>query len=258
MTLDKINLVITTVWREENYLKNTLRSLSREYPFDQQQSVTLMVGSPETAFLTPFYSQPGITIVEMGPNAWAWIKNNNLQHRATWNYHRCLMQSAIEKRGTLILEDDIRFACGWRTRLDKTIAALEDRFGSRFVLTVYDAYGWQPKENGFYAEYPREQFTGTQAVYYPAPLRQEFAKYLKVRGVIGNKGPYDYLLRDFLIQEDIPLFAAVPSLIQHMGRNTTGLGVWHQAPNFLENVTAEPEGEAARKGSEKPVCLPRA
>lgn len=242
MTLNKINLVVTTVSRPESYLDSTLQSLSCEYPFHPQQAVNLMVGSPETAYVTRYRTQPGITITEMGPTTWAWIKNNSLQHRATWNYHRCLMQSTGGERGSLILEDDVRFACGWRARLEVTIAGLEEKFGMRFVLAVYNGYGWQPQENRLYAIYPREQFTGTQGVYYPAPMRQEFAKYLKVKGVIGNKNHYDYLLRDFLIQEDIPLFATVPSLIQHMGRNTTGLGVWHEAPGFLEDVTQEPIG----------------
>lgn len=242
MTLDKINLVITTVCREEKYLDATLTSLSSEYPIRRDQPVFLVVGSPVTTYLDCYRSQPGIMVVEMGPNAWAWIKNNRLRHRATWNYHRCLTQYAGGERGTLILEDDVKFACGWRLRLDITIAALESRYGSEFVLTIYDPYKCAPGESCLYTEYPRERFTGTQGVYYPAGVRQDFAKYLRTTGVIANKNHYDYLLRDYLLQEDLPLFATTPSLIQHMGRNTTGLGVWHQAPGFVENVTAEPVG----------------
>ncbi len=242
MTLDKINLVITTVCREERYLDATLTSLSSEYPIRRDQPVFLVVGSPVTTHLDCYRSQPGVTVVEMGPNAWAWIKDNKLRHRATWNYHRCLTQHTGGDRGTLILEDDVRFACGWRLRLDMTLAALESRYGSRFVLTIYDPHRCDPRESLLYAEYPSEIFTGTQGVYYPSGVRQDFAKYLRINGVIANKDHYDYLLRDYLIKEDIPLFATTPSLIQHMGRNTTGLGVWHQAPGFVEDVTAEPVG----------------
>lgn len=240
MMLDKINLVISTVCREEKYLDATLTSLSSEYPIRRDQPVFLVVGSPVTTHVDCYRLQPGVVVVEMGPNAWAWIKDNNLRQRATWNYHRCLTQCKGGERGTLILEDDVRFACGWRARLDKTITALESRFGARFVLTIYDPWKRDLKANCLYAEYPREMFTGTQGVYYPATMRQGFAKYLKVKGVIGNKNHYDYLLRDYLTQEDIPLLATSPSLIQHMGRNTTGLGVWHEAPRFIEDVTAEP------------------
>ncbi len=244
MTLNKINLVITTVCREEKYLDATLTSLSSEYLIRRDQPVFLVVGSPVTSYLDCYRAQPGIVVVEMGPHAWAWIKNNNMRQRATWNYYRCLTQCDGDEEGTLILEDDVRFACGWWARLDRTLGILESRFSSRFVLTLYNPYGWKPKEHLLYAEYPRARFTGTQGVYYPAKMRQGFAKYLKVKGVIGNKDHYDYLLRDYLIQEDIPLFATSPSLIQHMGRNTTGLGIWHQAPGFIEDVTAEPLGQA--------------
>ena len=241
MLLDKINLVITTVLRDDKYLDETLTSLSSEYPICRDQPVFLVVGSPNTTYLDCYRSRPGIVIVEMGPNAWAWIKNNNLRHRATWNYHRCLTQCTGGERGTLILEDDVRFARGWRLRLEKILIGLESRFGSKFVLTIYDPYDWQPKESRLYAEYPRARFTGTQGVYYPSEIRQGFAKYLRVTGVIANKNHYDLLLRDYLVQEDLPLFATSPSLLQHMGKNTTGLGSWHQAPGFIENVTAEPD-----------------
>lgn len=240
VTLDEINLVISTVWREENYLESTLNSLSSEYPISSDQPVSLVVGSPVTTHVNRYLPHPKIRIIEMGPNAWAWIKDNRLRHRATWNYHRCLTQCTGGERGTLILEDDVRFAYGWRLRLDRTLAALESRFGSEFVLTIYDAQNCTPEESSLYADYQRESFFGTQGVYYPAKVRQSFAKYLRMNGVIANKNHYDYLLRDYLIQEDIPLFATSPSLIQHMGRNTTGLGVWHEAPGFVEDVTAEP------------------
>lgn len=240
MTLDKINLVISTVWREESYLNATLDSLSVEYPIHAEQPVTLVVGSPQTTHLTHHSLRPGISVVEMGTHAWLWIKNNGIRHRATWNYHRCLTQCIPGERGSLVLEDDVKFARGWRLRLDLTLAALESRFRSRFVLAIYDPYKRDSTESSLYAQYPYQDFTGTQGVYYPAAIRQGFAKYLRKNGVIANKTHYDFLLKDYLAEEDIPLFATTPSLLQHMGRNTTGLGVWHQAPGFVEDVTAEP------------------
>lgn len=238
--LDKINLVISTVWREESYLNATLDSLSVEYPICAEHPVCLVIGSPQTAHLARYISHPGILIVEIGSHAWSWIKNNGIRHRATWNYHRCLSQYTLGERGSLVLEDDIKFARGWRRRLEMTLAELESRFGSKFVLTIYDPYKRDQTKSCLYTEYPYADFTGTQGVYYPAEMRQGFAKYLRKNGVIANKTHYDFLLKDYLNEEDIPLFATTPSLIQHMGRNTTGLGVWHEAPGFVEDVTAEP------------------
>jgi hypothetical protein len=255
IALNKINVIISTVWRKEGYLHATLESLSSEYGISEDQPVFLVVGSPNTTHLDYHRSQPGIKIVEIGSATWAWIKNNSLQHRATWNYHRCLTQGVGGERGSLILEDDVRFARGWRRRLDETIAVLESRYGADFVLTIYDPWNCTRQENELYAEYPREKFTGTQGVYYPAKRRQGYAVYLKRHGMIGNENHYDYLLRDYLIKEDVPLFAAAPSLIQHMGRNTTGLGVWHQAPGFMEDVTQEPEAQSNEASHNYNECL---
>lgn len=246
MTLENINLAMTTVWREENYLDATLSSLFVEYPSCHDQPVSLVIGSPHTEHLAGYRSLPGITVIEMGSHAWSWIENTDVRNRATWNYYRCLTQCDLGTRGSLIIEDDVKFARGWRHRLDMALAALEDRFGSEFALTIYDPYGWHPKESCLYAVYPLQPFAGTQGVYYPARVRQGYAKYLRRHGVVANRDHYDYLLRDYLLQEDLPLFATVPSLIQHVGRTTTGVGSWHEAPRFLEDVTQEPiDPEAA-------------
>jgi len=242
VTLININIAMTTVWRKENYLDATLSSLFVEYPPCHDQPISLVIGSPRTEHLVRYRSISGIAIIERGPHAWSWIKNTDVRNKATWNYYRCLTQCDLGTRGSLIVEDDVRFACGWRHRLDITLAALENKFGSDFVLTIYDGYGWYPEESCLYAVYPHASFAGTQGVYYPARVREGCAKYLRRHGVISNEDHYDYLLRDYLLQEGLPLFATVPSLIQHVGRNTTGVGSWHEAPKFLEDVTAEPTG----------------
>ena len=240
MTLENINVAITTVWRPENYVASTLDSLFSEYPAYGDPPVSLVVGSPQTEHLACYRSLPGVKVVEMGTHTWSWIENNDVRHKVTWNYHRCLTQCEMGERGSLILEDDVKFAKGWRTRLDTTLVALEAEFVAAFVLTIYDPYGWRPKGNLLYTKYPLERFVGAQGLYYPAQVRQGYAKFLKRHGVVANKDHCDYLLRDYLIQENLPLFATVPSLIQHRGRNTTGVGTWHEAPGFVEDVTAEP------------------
>lgn len=246
MALDSINLVISTVCRED-YLSATLDSLLAEYPRSTQQPICLVVGSPVITHLNCYQSQMGISIIEMGPTTWSWIKDRYTHHRATWNYYRCLTQPIAEVRGTLVLEDDVRFARGWCARLDATLAALEDRHGSNFVLAMYAAWfsASKAKRPGqLYVEYPREDFCGTQGIYYPAQVRQGFAKYLKLHGVVANEDHYDVILREYLIQADIPLFATTPCLIQHMGRASVIETFWHESADFMEDVTAEPLEQA--------------
>lgn len=238
MLLNGINIAISTVSREESYLPATLDSLCQEHPVSVNQPVSLVVGSPATEYLHPLRARSGITVVEMGPNTWAWIENSQVFYRATWNYYRCLTQCAAGRRGTLVFEDDVHFARGWRTRLEYTLAVLEDRHGSDFVLALYSPLNFARKKSSLYTEYPLKDFLGTQAVYYTAKTRLGFAKYLKTHGLVANANPYDYILRDYLLQGGLPMFVTTPTLVQHIGKRSTGLGHWHDSPDFVEDVTA--------------------
>lgn len=237
--LDGVDLVISTVCREENYLEATLESLALDQPIGVDHPVSLVVGSPVTTHLDHHRSRPEVKVIEMGPNTWAWIRNSNVFHRASWNYYRCLTQCAEGTRGTLIFEDDVRFAHGWQPRLGCTLVALEERYGANFVLALYAPFDIA-SHGRLYAKYPRAKFFGTQGIYYTAKTRSGFAKYLKAHGLAANEDGYDHLLRDYLLKADVPLLATTPSLVQHVGIKTTGLGVWHEAPGFVEDVTAEP------------------
>ena len=243
--LASINLAISTVCRKENYLAATLESLLATSSSADSQRVCLVAGSPVTTHLEGHRSHPKFTVVEIGPNTWAWIKNSSLRHRATWNYYRCLTQCPAGARGTLIFEDDVRFAHGWQVYLIRILAALEERYGADFVLSLYTSWGFVQEgyRNGqMFTEYPHEDFFGTQGMYFTAKTRQGFAKYLKAHGVVANEEAYDLLLRDYLRQVGLPLFATAPSLVQHVGKRSTGLGGWHESPAFVEDVT----GEASR------------
>ena len=243
MTLEKINLVVTTVWRQENYLESTLNSLSSDQSISSDFPVSLVVGSPEITYLERYLSQPGISVIEMGPHTWAWIKNNLTLHRATWNYYRCLTYPVGGTRGTLIFEDDVQFARGWRTRLENTLFALEKTYGSDFVLALYTPSVSALKENAIsslYINYPYDRFFGVQGVYYPAKIRQSYTKHLKLHGVVGNEDHCDVILRKYLRQFNIPLFATSPSLIQHIGKTSEIQNRWHKASNFFEDVTTWP------------------
>jgi hypothetical protein len=126
-----------------------------------------------------------------------------------------LTQPVGGARGTLVFEDDVRFARGWRARLDATVAALEDRHGAGFVLALYtpwfsvlEAY----RSGELYINYPYESYFGTQGMYYPAKVRQGFSKFLKLHGVVASKNLYDLLLREYLSQSSILLYATAPLL----------------------------------------------
>ena len=67
--LNGVDLTISTIYREENYLDATLKSLAIDQPIDIDQPVTLVVGSPVTTYLDHYRSNSGVTVIEMGSNA---------------------------------------------------------------------------------------------------------------------------------------------------------------------------------------------
>ncbi len=238
--LDDFDVVVCTIWREGNYLEQTLSNLTVERPLRADLPVSLVLGSPLSGYVDQYRQVSGVSVVDMGPSTGAWIERLPLRHRATWNYYRCLTQPASTARGTLVIEDDVRFAQGWLARLAVTLAALEASSVEDFVLSLYCPSDF-PLAGYFRGElsveYPLGWFYGTQAVYYTAKTRQGFGAYLKKHGVVANREPYDVLLWQYLSEAGLPLLATAPSLVQHRGKQSTGLGGWHEPPCFFEDVT---------------------
>ena len=71
-------------------------------------------------------------------------------------------------------------------------------------------------------------------MYYPDRVRRSLAEYLYGMGVAMYQRPYDRLVRDYIIDKRLTLLSTTPSLVQHIGVLTTGLGGnFHQSPSFL-------------------------
>ena len=147
--------------------------------------------------------------------------------------------------GRLVFEDDVKFATGWRDRFLQTLDELYTAHGPHFILSLYSPHdavnsAWLETEQ-LAVPYATAAFMGTQGVYFPEPVRRDFADYLRIYGVDDNLMPYDCLLENYCEQCQVPLFATVPSLVQHVGVQTTGLSggkaVGHTSSLFVEDVT---------------------
>lgn len=238
--LNDINVVISTVRRENDYLAETLNSLSAEQPISSDNPVCLVAGSPDTTHLDCYRSQPGISVIEMGPSTWSWIKNYHALKRSAWNCYRCLTLPVAGTRGTLALEDDIHFARGWRARFIATLVELEQRCGADFVLAIYSPWLLATEEHNhgkIFVEYSPERYFGMQGIYYTSKTRQGFAKYLKIHGLVTFEKLHDLLLGDYLVQAGLSLFATSPSLVQHIGQESSLDNPWHDSHIFVEDVT---------------------
>ena len=225
-----IDIAITTIARENNYLDTTLQSLGTK------NNIKLVVGSPDATYLDFYRGLPPYMVLDCTSEDWLQIMGESVWHRASWNYWRCLNGDLRYDNGILIFEDDIKAAAGWREHLDKTITAIEEHHEQNYVLALYSPYKREAYKQGLlYESYPTRLFYGTQGMYYPEKTRVEFTRFLHAFGVSTYRIPYDMLLREYLMNTGTCLLATSPSLIQHIGAVTTGLGGrFHRAPSFIE------------------------
>lgn len=158
------------------------------------------------------------------------VDDRSLVHRnSQFNYASILLRT---KCG-FIVEDDIFFSQNFNTHIENIYESLRNRElieTSEYAVALYSCYNWG-REDVDLIDYPSDGFYGTQAMIYSLKTAREFGHFLM--GRIG-KEPYDLALKSFLSENPgTSLFASTRSLVQHIGQSTSGLGFFHQAPNFV-------------------------
>lgn len=217
-----IDFAIMTVARPQAYIHDFIGQLRADLP------IRLVVGSPDSNYLKRYRENPFVEILEPPVSEWEYFRNFKVHHRAAWNYWRSLSLGirSPNRHGLVVFEDDLVPAHCWEEQFYKIIDQIEMRHSTLYLLALYAPYDNLPEpipETNFVL-YPTDWFYGTQAIYYPEIVRLEFIKYLKSNGVDTHHHPYDRVLRDYLLEMKIPIFAAMPCLFQHVGEITTGLG----------------------------------
>ena len=229
MSSSVIDYSIVTVSRPVNYIE----TLAEHLPGNQV--IRVFVGSLETRYLDNIRRKPLVRIYLPTPEEWKNFKPLSVFQRATWNYWRALacIPNVAGRDGLLVFEDDVLPASNWLEHLEVAIDALSTEGTSRFILALYSSRQHVATIQGKpFTNYPTHLFAGTQAMYYPESVRCTFAAFLYEHGVNMNEATYDMLLAEFAARHSIPIFLTVPVLVQHIGRISTGLGEFHQAPNF--------------------------
>lgn len=227
-----------TVPRPTNYIHNIVSRLP------QNQSLTLMVGCMSTRHIESFSGDERINVVLPSETEWSIISKSasGKHHWACWNYWRALKHAAMHQTASysIILEDDVLPSMHWLRVLDKILGALEQSCGNRFLLSLYRP-GMRPPKRQLtrlgYCEYPSRRFYGSQAMCYPSNVIAEASQFLEEHGVDSFKDPYDILLGRCVREAGLRLFNTVPSLVQHIGLTSTGLGVFHQSGFLLGEKT---------------------
>lgn len=225
----------------EPYLYKTLRSLFEELP--QDVPVNVLVGNSDVTYVSPkeLVARLGernaarVHIFATPPEAELFLtKHFSRMGWATWNYGRAL-RSYRGKSHLLLLEDDVVFS-----QISLPVLERWTQAGIPPVMSLYNYYcellpgaSENPKETMKVLAYPARaldwEFARTQAMIYDASVARDIGNYLSVR---IEKRPLDLMVDEWMRQHDIVLGFAQPSVVQHIGVESSGLGARHQSRCF--------------------------
>ncbi len=193
----------------------------------------IVVTGSDTSYLDKYTSNNKIEILNI---PCANIGNDKISKLTNqfWNYKHCLSNDVDENDGVLILEDDVIFSNGWNYKFESIISKLKLKFGDRFILSLFTSLPLCTVDTmpdlGF-LPLPIHQFYGTQGMYYTNTIQKEIIDVFNTYNIKKIK-PYDLIIRDYLIKNDIPTFVVVPCLIQHIGRQSS----WNLSSNIITAI----------------------
>ena len=217
---------------DRQYVYDTLRSLMSHLP--QQAQINMLVGNADTAYLAPEvlaqYISPDeakrvhITAAPADVSQFFVEENVSTAHRATWNYARALRSYAGHKH-LLLLEDDISMAANGLAHLQKYLntppVSVFTLYNDRCtpMAQTFRRPGSDITIGAKVIERNRD-FPTTQAILYASDVAHEAGEYIVTR---AGRESYDYMLGRFFAQTRSTLGYVQPSIVQHEGRQTTGL-----------------------------------
>ncbi len=227
---------------DKQYVYDTLRSVFATFPVGVQ--VNLAVGDDRTEFVSrkrlhaelgPLHAEQ-VHVWAASPAQTAHLKDFKVARRAAWNYARAI-RSYQGSTGLLLMEDDVQWAAGGINRFDYWLA------GHRLpVISLYNYQGPPfPDDRRFtladlvttHINEPRHIFDCTQAMYIAAPVTRALGDFILLR---AHLRPYDLLLDTFCASHRLSIGHTYPSLVQHIGEHTNGLGRFHQSNCFVPSL----------------------
>lgn len=248
----KLATALLSVPRPENYIHETIKSLVDTGFFERQDNLPLrfVTGTREDAYLARYRDQAAFAFDVLSGEEAEEIGFASLgtKPRCAFGHYRAmnhLLRCREEWDAALICEDDVQFASGWRSYLERVVEGVERVFGKRWMLSLYHVGHRLRKSMRPYFDrgdlwFPppeAEEFWGTQAILYSKDALPAMPGCL-LEGCIKNfVKPVDLTLGEFARREGITLLTTVPSLVQHMGSKTTGQSDWfHRAEIFFDQV----------------------
>lgn len=130
---------------------------------------------------------------------------------------------ASGQRDLLLCQDDVQMTAGWRDKLEALVlVARRRRSDDRWAIALWSAYPWQQSYDGL-CDYPPPKFYGTVCMLFSAALVQPLRDWM-ARLSDAPPASDDMAVKQFFTTFHLHchLFAAVPSLAQHVGNESTG------------------------------------
>lgn len=221
-------IAMSTCERPGEYLSATLRSLAQADASHLGCDLRLVVCGTNSLFIDRDVLPSGAVIELMGWDQWAVVRKLTPKHRSAMNFLR-LVSGADEGEDLVALQDDIVFASGWLDKARALAEPLEREHRAGYVLALYSTAKFTRKPC---APYNCLRFFGNQALYLSAAAHRQLGPYLRGRIERGEWNTDDMMLKDWLIATRIPLYAANPSLVQHVGKKSALELRFHQSPTF--------------------------
>jgi hypothetical protein len=227
----RVPIVMTTFDRQPAYVHDTLKSLFEMDP--TVDKVTLIVSERRAPFLGEWRDDERVDVMCFSPA----LLEDHATRVAKARTALCSRTAIRSVTGPVILlQDDLDFAERWYERSLEIIESLDDASRSRSLVALYSPY---PNHFGPLAAYPKDEFYGAQALFLGDEIRRHF-----VWALDQAKGTSDDVLMKLALKREpiLNAFALNPSLVQHVGKETTVNSGWfHESPTFVKEEPPPPE-----------------
>jgi hypothetical protein len=207
--------------REPAYIHQTIASMYLSDPSASRAQIRLYLDADNDSFLKAYEHNQNPKVL-IAPKEQRGIEHHLL--RLTLAQSRALSEAGNEEH-FVVAEDDLLFLDGWTSRLQAAVAAARRTSGEAFILSGYSPMMMVGDTIAKWSDSRR--FYGNQFLYVPKSVRERLSRCLKDR--LGEL-PSDLLIGRWAAETNVPIFATIPSIVQHVGKKSSIGSPWHSSP----------------------------
>lgn len=228
-----MNIIISTVYREDGLVHKTIESIRSEIP--PEMEITLMAGGNNYDYLKD-YTEGFNKITDLYE-----VEKNLIDiHKAAYGYFRCLTYNRNEP--VLIVEDDAIFEKGWYEKLKYFSENFKDE--KRIISLITPLSNSVPKPDINVPSIQQMQYlanvtpgepgnephatvvtwmNSSTVLFTPKLLNSTLPEFVFRYSVQGN-AMYDLAMGYFFLRMNVPIYITVPSLLKPLGEHPSAIG----------------------------------